>query len=81
VGFLFQLVGQAFLVLGGLLLALIVGYVWKDAARAELLTGFENPALATAWIWLLRTVVPLMLAATLYFSVLALGPVAQALFS
>ena len=81
VGFLFQLVGQAFLVFGGLLLALIVGYVWKDAARAELLTGFENPALATAWIWLLRTVVPLMLAATLYFSVLALGPVAQALFS
>jgi NSS family neurotransmitter:Na+ symporter len=81
VGFLFQLVGQAFLVFGGLLLALIVGYVWKDAARAELLAGFENPALATAWIWLLRTVVPLMLAVTLYFSVLALGPVAKALFS
>ncbi len=80
VGFLFQLVGQAFLVLGGLLLALIVGYVWKDAARAELLAGFSNPAFATAWIWLLRTVVPLMLGATLYFSVLALGPVARALF-
>ena len=81
VGFLFQLVGQTFLVLGGLLLALIVGYVWKDQARTELLAGFENPALVTAWIWLLRTVVPLMLAVTLYFSVLALGPVARALFS
>jgi NSS family neurotransmitter:Na+ symporter len=81
VGFLFQLVGQAFLVFGGLLLALIVGYLWKDAARAELLRGFESPALATAWIWLLRTVVPLMLAVTLYFAVLALGPAAQALFS
>jgi NSS family neurotransmitter:Na+ symporter len=81
VSFLFQLVGQAFLVLGGLLLAVIVGYVWKDTARAELLAGFEHPALATVWIWLLRTIVPLMLAVTLYFSVLALGPVARALFS
>jgi len=81
VGFLFQLVGQTFLVLGGLLLALIVGYVWKDQARTELLAGFENPASAAAWIWLLRTVVPLMLAVTLYFSFLALGPVARALFS
>ncbi|MCG6923785.1 MAG: sodium-dependent transporter [Acidobacteria bacterium] len=81
VGFLFQLVGQAFLVFGGLLLAVIVGYLWKDAARAELLSGFRSPALATAWIWLLRTVVPLMLAVTLYFAVLALGPAAKALFS
>jgi NSS family neurotransmitter:Na+ symporter len=81
VGFLFQLVGQAFLVFGGLLLALIVGYLWKDRARQELLTGFDSPALATGWIWLLRTIVPLMLAATLYFAVLGLGPVAQALFS
>jgi len=81
VGFLFQLVGQAFLVLGGLVLALIVGYVWKDTARRELLGGFDHPGLATAWIWLLRTVVPLMLAVTLYFSVLGLGPLARALFS
>jgi NSS family neurotransmitter:Na+ symporter len=71
VGFLFQLVGQACLVLGGLLLALIVGYVWKDSARAELLAGFDHPGLASAWIWLLRTVVPVMLAVTLYFSVVA----------
>jgi NSS family neurotransmitter:Na+ symporter len=79
VGFLFQLVGQAFLVFGGLLLALIVGYLWKDQAKAELLSGFDNPVLASGWIWLLRTVVPLMLAATLYFAVLGLGPVARAL--
>ena len=58
-----------------------MGYVWKDQARTELLAGFENPAAATAWIWLLRTVVPLLLVVTLYFSVLALGPVARALFS
>ncbi len=81
VGFLFQLLGQAFLVLGGLLLALIVGYVWKDTARTELLTGFANPTLATAWIWLLRTVVPVMLAVTLYFSSIALGPLARALLN
>ena len=35
--------------------------------------GFDSPRLATGWIWLLRTVVPLMLASTLYFAVLALG--------
>jgi NSS family neurotransmitter:Na+ symporter len=81
VGFLFQLVGQAFLVMGGFVLALIVGYLWKDAARRELLAGFEKPGLATAWIWLLRTVVPVMLLVTLYFSVLGLGPLARALFS
>ncbi len=81
VDFLFQLVGQAFLVFGGLLLALIVGYLWKDQARAELLAGFDSPRLATGWIWLLRTIVPLMLAVTLYFSVLGLGPLARALFS
>ena len=55
--------------------------VGKDRAKAELLQGFDNPALATAWIWLLRTVVPLMLAVTLYFAILALGPAAMALFS
>jgi NSS family neurotransmitter:Na+ symporter len=81
VGFLFQLVGQAFLVLGGLLLSVIVGYLWTDRARAEILDGFDKPALATGWIWLLRTVVPLMLAVTLYFAILGLGPAAKALFS
>jgi NSS family neurotransmitter:Na+ symporter len=80
VGFLFQLVGQAFLVFGGLLLALIVGYLWRDQAKAELVRGFDNPGLATGWIWLLRTVVPLMLALTLYFAILGLGPAARALF-
>jgi NSS family neurotransmitter:Na+ symporter len=81
VGFLFQLVGQAFLVFGGLLLAVIVGYLWKDEAREEVLDGFDSPRLARGWIWLLRTLVPLMLAVTLYFAVLGLGPAARALFS
>ena len=58
-----------------------IQYPDEASARAELLAGFDSPALATAWIWLLRTVVPLMLAVTLYFAVLALGPVAKALFS
>jgi NSS family neurotransmitter:Na+ symporter len=81
VGFLFQLVGQAFLVFGGLLLALIVGYLWRDRAMAEVLRGFDHPTLVVGWIWLLRTIVPLMLAATLYFAVLGLEPAARALFS
>lgn len=81
VGFLFQLFGQVFLVFGGVMLALLVGYVWTAQARAELLKGFPSPALAEGWIWLLRTFVPVMLAITLFFAVLALGPVVSALLS
>jgi NSS family neurotransmitter:Na+ symporter len=81
VGFLFQLFGQVFLVFGGVMLGVLVGWVWSGPAREELLNGFPSPRLAVAWIWLLRTAVPLMLAVTLFFAVRGLGPALSALLS
>jgi NSS family neurotransmitter:Na+ symporter len=81
VGFLFQLFGQVFLVFGGVMLSVIVGYLWTGPAREELAKGFPSPALGEVWIWLLRTVVPVMLAVTLFFAVLGLGPTLSALLS
>jgi NSS family neurotransmitter:Na+ symporter len=81
VGLLFALFGQVFLVFGGLMLALIVGYAWTDAAREELGAGLSRPRLVALWIGLLRTVVPLVLAVTLYFAVLRLVPALRAFFS
>ena len=80
VGFLFQLFGEVFLVFGGLMLALLVGYFWTAGAREELRRGFGSELGADAWVWLLRTLVPAVLAVTLYFSVLELIPAARALF-
>jgi len=79
VGFLFQLFGEVFLVFGGLALSVLVGYLWTDGAREELRRGFRSEAGATAWVWLLRTLVPAILAVTLYFSILKLIPAARAL--
>ena len=81
VGFLFQLFGQVFLVFGGVMLGILVGYVWSGPAREELLNGFSSRPLAEGWIWLLRTVVPVMLAVSLFFAVRALGPAFRAVFS
>jgi NSS family neurotransmitter:Na+ symporter len=81
VGFLFQLFGQVFLVFGGVMLGVLAGYVWSGPAREELLRGFPSRPLAEGWIWLLRTVVPVMLAITLLFAVRGLGPALRALFS
>jgi NSS family neurotransmitter:Na+ symporter len=79
VGFLFGLFGQVFLIFGGLLLAVLCGFVWTRGATEELAVGFASRGLGRFWIWLLRTVVPVTLAVTLYFSVLSLIPVARAL--
>jgi NSS family neurotransmitter:Na+ symporter len=81
VSFMFALFGQVFLIFGGLMLALLVGFVWTRQADEELAKGFPNAALRRAWIWLLRTLVPIVLAVVLYFSVLGVLPAAQALFA
>jgi NSS family neurotransmitter:Na+ symporter len=81
VGLLFALFGQVFLVFGGLMLALIVGYTWTEAAREELRAGLSSASLAGLWIGLLRTVVPVVLAVTLYFAVVRLVPAVGAFFS
>jgi NSS family neurotransmitter:Na+ symporter len=80
-GFLFAVFGEIFLVFGGLMLALIVGWAWHSRALEELSDGFPNPAMAVAWIWLLRTFVPVVLVVALYFSVReTLLPAARSLF-
>ena len=68
VGFLFAVLGQVFLIFGGLMLAVLTGYLWSRGALAELLQGFPAPVLGGGWIWLLRTVVPVMMLVVLYFS-------------
>jgi NSS family neurotransmitter:Na+ symporter len=78
VGFLFALFGQLFLVFGGLMIALVIGYVWTRPAREELARGFGSPTLAGVWVWLLRTLVPLVLAVTLYFSIQGVVAAARA---
>jgi len=69
VGFLFALLGQLFLIFGGLMLAVLVGFFWTQKAVDELSRGFGNRTLVLGWIWLLRTVVPVVLVVVLYFSV------------
>jgi NSS family neurotransmitter:Na+ symporter len=82
VGFLFALLGQVFLIFGGLMLALLTGYLWHRPARDELSHGFSNASAGTMWIWLLRTVVPIMMLVVLYFSFQStVIPAFEALFS
>jgi NSS family neurotransmitter:Na+ symporter len=53
--------------LGGLLLALFVGWRIKPEAIANEL-HFSNPTLFRIWLWLLRWVVPISIALILYSS-------------
>jgi NSS family neurotransmitter:Na+ symporter len=66
-GLMDQIGGNLFLVLGGLLLALFVGWRMPDAV-AEAQAGSTAPGLG-AWLWLLRVVVPVVLAVVLFYSV------------
>lgn len=78
--FIDKLVGEALIVLGGVFIAVLTGWVWSRGAAAELTRGFPHPRLQFAWIWLLRTVVPIVLAITFVTTVRQLGPLAEALF-
>ena len=57
------------------MLSLLVGYSWHKAACGALTEGFPHPQLAMVWIWLLRTIVPAVLAVVLWFKI---GPVLDA---
>lgn len=59
-------VGEVALVFGGVMIAILVGYVWRPAADAELAKGLPNATYRRAWFWLLRIVVPIVLLCTLY---------------
>lgn len=62
-----QLAGNLFLVFGGLMLSLFVGWVMRDPV-AEALQGAEHVRWFFAWRALLRTVVPALLAVVLWQS-------------
>ena len=53
--------------LGGILMALFVGWRIKPAALAEELS-FSSNALFTVWLWMIRIVVPLAILWVLYSS-------------
>ncbi|WP_066417375.1 sodium-dependent transporter [Halorubrum aethiopicum] len=58
------------LVLGSLLLALFVGWVVPDAARAELERGIGDlGSLGTAWIWIVRIPIAVVVLVSLYLGV------------
>ena len=55
--------------LGGILMALFVGWLVKPAGLAEDL-NFGNPLLAMAWVWMIRIVVPLAILWIMYDTLL-----------
>jgi NSS family neurotransmitter:Na+ symporter len=54
-------VGEVALVFGGVMIAILVGYLWRAQADAELAKGMPNAALRRGWFFLLRFVVPVLL--------------------
>jgi NSS family neurotransmitter:Na+ symporter len=67
-----KLAGSVFLVFGGLMLALFVGWRMEDPLD-EVQRGTTGVRWFTLWVWLLRVPVPLVLAFVLYRSLRALG--------
>lgn len=59
-------VGEVALVFGGVMIAVLVGYLWWPSADAELAKGFPTLSYRRAWFWLLRIVVPILLLLALY---------------
>ena len=53
--------------LGGILMALFVGWAVKPAVFAEDLT-FGDPVLFKVWLWMIRIVAPLAIVGVLYTS-------------
>jgi len=70
-GFMDQLAGTLFLVFGGLMLSIFVGWVMPDPV-AEARQGAEGVPWFFAWRWLLRSVVPVLLLVVLWQSLRAL---------
>ena len=70
-GFMDQLAGTLFLVFGGLMLSIFVGWVMPDPV-AEARQGAEGVTWFFAWRWLLRSVVPALLVVVLWQSLRAL---------
>ncbi len=71
-GWMDRLAGNLFLVFGGLMLSLFVGWRMSDATE-QVALGAEGVRWFTLWHWLLRIPVPAVLAYVLFRGVMALG--------
>jgi NSS family neurotransmitter:Na+ symporter len=69
-GFMDQLAGSLFLVFGGLMLSIFVGWVMPNPV-AEASQGAEHVQWFDAWLWLIRLVVPALLLVVLWQSIQA----------
>ncbi len=64
-----KLVGNLFLILGGLLISILVGYRARDRADAELAQGLPNANLRQAWAGFVRYVAPPVLLVVFFFTI------------
>ena len=71
--------GEAMLAVGGVLIAILTGWIWSEGADAEVAHGFPYPALRRAWLWLLRIFIPVVLAVVAYTTFKQVVPLARAL--
>lgn len=62
-----KLVGQTFLMVGGLFTAVLVGYRIRPQAEAELAQGLLHPGARAAWMSFIRYVVPPVMLVVLLF--------------
>jgi NSS family neurotransmitter:Na+ symporter len=58
--------GEFFLGVGAFFLAILVGWVAKDAMVNEVRQGFEHTGLLSGWIWAVKIVAPIVLAIVIY---------------
>jgi NSS family neurotransmitter:Na+ symporter len=61
-----KIAGEFFLVLGGFVLALFVGWRMSDPV-GELSRGFPHVALLRGWLWTVRLVAPIILLVVIYY--------------
>ncbi len=64
-----KLVGNLFLIFGGLMISILVGYKILDQADEELAIGMESPVQRRVWAFLVRYVAPPVLLIVLFFTV------------
>ncbi len=66
------LMGEFLLIVGGLFTAILVGYRIVDESEAELAHGVKSEELRRGWVFLVRYVVPPILAVVIYYQARAL---------
>ena len=64
-GLFYAAAGELFLVIGAFFLALFVGYRFRGPLD-EAVEGFSSPGLLKGWLWVVRVLVPILLAVVIY---------------